>query len=404
MEQRILLDVGCGANKREGFVGMDARDIPGVDVVHDIGDLPWPFAEDSCGVVNMSHIWEHLDPRKSIEIMNEAWRVLKPDGQLVIVTPYGYSYGYIQDPTHCNPSNEATWEYFDPSFSLYKVYTPRPWRIEKREAQMFGNMLVTMRARKDRPALEYVPTEFRPAPNLSTVNPEWLASAEPDLIKEAFHLVEYAERDQLVTLPKWRGVVVDKNVYDLWRYHEIIDYVEPDLIVELGTANGGSALYFASLLDMIGKGRVITIDIDDGTEPFQVNPSRVNPGQRPTHPRVLYVKGSSVDKHVAAKAGEEAFRVADKGGQVMVVLDSDHSKGHVLLELEMYHPLVTVGSYLVVEDSNVNGHPVFPEYGEGPFEALLDWLPRHPEFADDVDLEKKFPITHNPRGWLRRVK
>ena len=89
-------------------------------------------------------------------------------------------------------------------------------------------------------------------------------------------------------------------------------------------------------------------------------------------------------------------------GAVMVVLDSDHIKSHVLKELDALSSLVTKGSYLIVEDTNINGHPVLPNFGDGPWEALHEWLPNHPEFEIDKSCEK-FGITFFPDGFLKRT-
>ena len=85
----------------------------------------------------------------------------------------------------------------------------------------------------------------------------------------------------------------------------------------------------------------------------------------------------------------------------MVVLDSDHHRDHVLAELRTYSALVTPGSYLIVEDTNINGHPVRPEFGPGPMEAVDEFLRESPDFAIDPEREKFF-LTFNPRGFLRR--
>jgi len=143
-KSKIRLDVACGTNKQSGFVGMDYRKLNGVDIVHDAERLPWPVPAGSCSVVLMSHIWEHLKPWLSIKIANEVWRVLEPGGQWWLVTPYANSFGYLQDPTHCNPANEVTWEYFDPRFNLFEVYEPKPFKIMKRDYQLVGNLEVVM--------------------------------------------------------------------------------------------------------------------------------------------------------------------------------------------------------------------------------------------------------------------
>jgi len=146
----MLLDIGCGDRKQENFTGMDKRDLPNVDIVHDLELFPWPIEDNSCFTVVGSHIFEHIKPWLTIDFMNEIHRVLKPNGQLALSMPYGWSKGFIQDPTHCNPTNEVTWQYFDPNYPLYEIYRPNPWKIEKGfpQYQANGNMEVLMRAQK----------------------------------------------------------------------------------------------------------------------------------------------------------------------------------------------------------------------------------------------------------------
>jgi cephalosporin hydroxylase len=155
--------------------------------------------------------------------------------------------------------------------------------------------------------------------------------------------------------------------------------------METGTLFGGSALFMATIMDVIGHGRVITIDHED------------KPG-RPLHPRISYWHGSSVDAGIVAEAHKAAAV-----GRTMVVLDSDHSEAHVLREISCYSPLIRVGDYLVVEDTNVNGHPTYAEYGPGPTEAVEKFLAGSDEFVIDERCEK-FLLTLNPKGYLRRVR
>lgn len=145
--QGILLDIGCGSNKTPGFIGMDIRELPGVDIVHDLEKFPYPIESETVHTITASHIYEHIKPWLSIKFMDELWRILKVGGQLAMSMPYGWSYGYIQDPTHCNPANEATWQYFDPEKPLYKVYEPKPWKISPGYPayQVNGNMEIIMK-------------------------------------------------------------------------------------------------------------------------------------------------------------------------------------------------------------------------------------------------------------------
>jgi cephalosporin hydroxylase len=180
------------------------------------------------------------------------------------------------------------------------------------------------------------------------------------------------------------GVPCLKCPMDLWAYQEILAEVRPGLIVETGTHLGGSALFLAHMLDLLGAGEVITIDVLE------------NVG-RPTHPRIRYVKGSSADEGLVR--GLFGARPEEK---CLVILDSDHSKEHVARELALLAPFVTVGSYLIVEDSNVNGHPVLPDYGPGPSEAVAEFLAGSRNFIVDTSREK-FLMTFNPGGYLKRV-
>ncbi len=188
------------------------------------------------------------------------------------------------------------------------------------------------------------------------------------------------------TSTRWMGVGVEKNPFDLWLYQEIVHEVRPDLIVECGTKHGGSGLFLANMCDLIGKGTVVTVDI------------RL-PAAPPAHPRLEYLTGSSVDPAIVSRVKG----MASGAKAVLVVLDSDHSKAHVLAEMGAYAPLVTAGSYLIVEDGNVNGHPVFAAHGPGPFEAVEEFLPRNRAFERDSRLEGKLLMTFNPGGFLRRI-
>src|SRR3989344_3031201 len=179
------------------------------------------------------------------------------------------------------------------------------------------------------------------------------------------------------------GVPAQKCPLDLFIYQEILYDVKPDLIIETGTAGGGGALFLASICDLLGKGEGITIDISDNRVGLD-------------HPRVTFLLGSSTSPEVLKKI-EKAVKKAKK---VMVVLDSDHSKKHVLNELKLYSKLVTPGSYLIVEDKNVNGNPVNPYHGDGPNEALNEFLITNKKFVWDKDREK-FLFSFNPGGYLK---
>lgn len=201
-------------------------------------------------------------------------------------------------------------------------------------------------------------------------------------VTEAFHRLYYDTAVWKDTY--WLGVRTQKCPLDLWIYQEILHETRPDLILETGTAHGGSALYLASVCDLLGRGEVVTVDI----YPIE---------GRPEHDRITYITGSSTADEVVA----EVERLVTGHERVLVILDSDHSRDHVLDELRIYSRFVTPDSYLVVEDTNVNGHPVMPEHGPGPMEALEEYLAETDEFEVDIAREKFF-MTFNPRGFLRK--
>lgn len=204
---------------------------------------------------------------------------------------------------------------------------------------------------------------------------------------DGFHRLYYDSAESGGTWKNtyWLGVPTEKCPLDLWVYQEILHEVRPDIIVETGTRWGGSALFLASLCDVLGRGRVITIDVEV-------------PGERPSHDRITYLLGSSVSPEIV----EEVRKDIATGDRVLVSLDSDHAMDHVLAEMRTYGTLVSPGSYLIVEDTNINGHPVLPGWGPGPREAVQEFLKETDEFVVDESREKLL-LTFNPKGYLRRV-
>lgn len=145
----IRLDIGCGGHKQgPDWVGLDMRDLPGVDIVHNVTVQPWPLPDESVLCAVASHLVEHIPPHDFgfVRFMDEVWRILKPGGEFAIATPHGYSPGYLQDPTHCNPCNEATWAYFDPEHpsGLWGIYQPKPWKIKMLVWDPSANMEVVL--------------------------------------------------------------------------------------------------------------------------------------------------------------------------------------------------------------------------------------------------------------------
>lgn len=194
------------------------------------------------------------------------------------------------------------------------------------------------------------------------------------------------------------GYLACKIPFDLWTLQDLMTQYRFRTVVETGTAGGGTALWYAILMDAlaIDDGRVISIDVDPDEALA-----------RPHHPRITYITGSSVDPEIVAKAEDMFAHDMIGRGPLLVNLDSDHRAPHVLAELNLWAPLLYVNDWLVVEDTN--GAPVIegpdgPEMVEGPFAAVMEYLARHDgEFLRDVVCERHL-LTMNPHGWLMRVR
>jgi cephalosporin hydroxylase len=190
------------------------------------------------------------------------------------------------------------------------------------------------------------------------------------------------------------GIGMMKSPNDLWAYHDILVQHRPQTIIEAGTYQGGSALWFAFLMDMlqIEGGKVLTIDIEDR--------------RLCDHPRITFLAGSSVDPVLAAAV------VSEVQGPLLVVLDSDHAEAHVRQELDLYAPACKVGDWLVVEDTNISWTDTKIQMGDriecsggdrGARGGLESYLIDHPgEFRQDVLLERHL-LTMAPGGYLQRM-
>lgn len=188
----------------------------------------------------------------------------------------------------------------------------------------------------------------------------------------------------------YHGVRTLKLVSDMWNYQEIIFEHRIDHVIETGTRHGGSALFFADTLQARNaKGGVISVDIDASSN------------QVIDDPRIRFMIGDSGSEKLAA--GIMASLPPDRG-TLFLILDSDHTKDHVLKELRAFVPLLKRGDYLVVEDTNINGHPVRPDFGPGPWEAVQQYLMENPGFLrHDVSRERKFGATAAPDGYYVRL-
>jgi cephalosporin hydroxylase len=199
----------------------------------------------------------------------------------------------------------------------------------------------------------------------------------------------------------WLGRPIIQFPQDIIALQEIIWQVKPDLIIETGIAHGGSLIFYASILELIGgNGEVLGIDIDIREH------NQVEIEKHPMYKRIDMIEGSSIDEKIA----EQVYDFAKGRKRVMVFLDSMHTHDHVLKELKLYSPLVTKGSYLVVFDTVIEDMPedFFPDrpWGKGnnPKTAVWEFLKTTDRFEIDKEIENKLLITVAPDGFLKRVE
>lgn len=155
----VKVDLGCGNKKVPGFLGIDRQDLPGVDIIQELEEYPWVLPDECADMVVASHLLEHINPANGgfLRFMDEIWRILRPGGTLLIVTPYAGSIGYWADPTHINGITENTWLYFDPleangQGGFYRLYCPKPWKIVSSTWSMEGNLEAALEKRAEDPS------------------------------------------------------------------------------------------------------------------------------------------------------------------------------------------------------------------------------------------------------------
>ncbi len=197
----------------------------------------------------------------------------------------------------------------------------------------------------------------------------------------------------------WMGRPIIQYPQDMIAMQEIIWKLQPDLIIETGIAHGGSLIYYASLMELIGKGEIVGIDIDIRKH------NREEIEKHPMFKRIKMIEGSSVSKETV----DQVAVLAEGKKTVLVSLDSNHTHEHVLQELEMYAPFVTRDSYIVVFDTIVEEMPndYLPgrpwKQGDNPKTAVMEFLKSHSEFQIDKDIDNKLLISVGPDGYLKRV-
>lgn len=222
-----------------------------------------------------------------------------------------------------------------------------------------------------------------------------------DLQRIKNHLYQYIVKYKYSYNFNWLGRPIVQYPQDIIAIQELIWKVKPNLIIETGIAHGGSLILSASILELIGgDGEVLGIDIDIREH------NRIEIEKHPLFKRISMIQGSSIDEDIA----RQIYEFAKDKVHVFIILDSNHTHEHVLKELELYSPLVTKGSYLVVCDTVIEDIPddLFPdrpwEKGNNPRTAVWEFLKSNDRFVIDKDFENKLMITSAPDGYLKCIK
>ncbi len=418
----LKLNLGCGDKLLPGYMNIDvapSRRGARPDVLCDLRNLE-TFPDASADEILAVHVIEHFWRWEVEDVLREWVRVLKPGGEMVIECPnlVAACETLLADPVSAAAADangqRSMWVFYgdpswrDPLMCHRWAYTPASLaellercgltRVHQAPAQFKLREPRDMRivGRKPEPGAAAVPAPATAPPcpvPPATAAPRAsgaAASAAPAAAAEQYHRWYYD--NQVWKQVSYHGIRTLKLVSDLWNYQEIIFEHGIDYVVETGTRHGGSALFFADTLAARNEqGFVVSIDLS-GDE-----------NQVRSHPRIRFLVADSAApatvRSVTALLPEPAQR-----GPCFWILDSDHSRDHVLRELEAWVPVMKPGDYLVVEDSNVNGHPVRPDFGPGPWEAVRDFNRLHPGLlSPDHRRARKFGLSFATDGYFIRT-
>jgi cephalosporin hydroxylase len=235
-------------------------------------------------------------------------------------------------------------------------------------------------------------------PDSSNVIPSWLASADGMHIEQPPEVEDYHKwwyRSGTWVRTYWRGVVCHKSPADQWNYQEILHELKPALILELGTRFGGSALFFSDVMRTVHRAgtpyRILTVDIFRSDIDKQVF----------VEPHVEVLTAPSASARMANRVRELRQQLP---GPMFVIHDADHGMDNVTLELQMVAPLLQKGDYVIVEDTNLDGHEhaVAPGWGPSPYDAIVQFMAMNRGLFDrDLEREKKWGFSQAMNGFLR---
>lgn len=193
---------------------------------------------------------------------------------------------------------------------------------------------------------------------------------------------------------RWLGVPIEQLPNDCWALQEIFWETKPEVVLDIGTSRGGTALFFASLLALVNPGgRVLTVDVNSAK--YIAADATGSPLWKD---RVRFIQGSSVAPEVVATLRREAA-----GHSTFILLDTLHTRDYVLKELAAYADLVSVGGYIMIHDTSANGHPLGSPNEHGPWDAVHEFVQKDDRFQIDRS-RNRFLVTLSPSGFLKRIK
>jgi len=223
-------------------------------------------------------------------------------------------------------------------------------------------------------------------------------NSNEELKKAAHEFNVVSNKEQYSYNFSWMGRPIIQYPQDMIAMQELLWKIKPDLLIETGIAHGGSLIYYASIMELCGKGHVLGIDIDIREH----NKKEIE--AHPMFKRISMIQGSAIDPSII----EQVKEYIKPGMTIMVSLDSNHTHEHVLEELKLYSPFVTKGSYCVVFDTIVEDMPAGMydrpwDIGNNPKTAVWEFLKTNTDFEIDQQIDNKLLISVAPQGYLKRI-
>ena len=334
----ILLDIGCRDRKEPNFTGINWKKYPTVDIVHNLEVFPYPLKSSSCLTIKAAHVVEHIKPWLVFEWFDEMWRLLLPDGQLAVSAPYPGSRGFYNDPTHCSFITEATWQHLDPDFPLYKLYEPKPWKIEYSIWRPDGNIEAILRKRSIQQIDKYM-----------------------ELTQKALSMGAMQKPTELYSLLNF---IKDKPL---------------KTVLEIGTARGG---VFYCLCKMADKNAtIISLDLPGGAfgGGYSLEDEKLFRTFATDKKQLHFLRK---DSHLESTKKELRMYLGKKKIDLLFI-DGDHTYEGVKKDWLMYSPFVRDGGIIVFHD--ICFHPNVPECQVEQFWKTIKSSYKITEFIDSND-------------------